>query len=104
MNGFREQLVESLSGVNGDITIYDANKDKIKKIQEKNPSISFVENLQSRVITSNENGIEGLLMKSVYKEDIYKIPKINQNMFEIENNIDNWAFIGVELALSLIHI
>ena len=101
MNGFREQLVESLSGVNGDITIYDANKDKIKKIQEKNPSISFVENLQSRVITSNENGIEGLLMKSLNKEDIYKIPKINQNIFEIEKNIDNWVFIGVELARSL---
>ncbi len=101
MNGFREQLVESLSGVNGDITIYDANKDKIKKIHEKNPSISFVENLQSRVITSNENGIEGLLMKSLNKEDIYKIPKINQNIFEIEKNIDNWVFIGVELARSL---
>ena len=101
MNGFREQLVESLSGVNGDITIYDANKDKIKKIQEKNPSISFVENLQSRVITSNENGIEGLLMKSLNKEDIYKIPKINQNISEIEKNIDNWVFIGVELARSL---
>ncbi len=101
MNGFREQLVESLSGVNGDITIYDANKDKIKKIQEKYPSISFVENLQSRVITSNENGIEGLLMKSLNKEDIYKIPKINQNIFEIEKNIDNWVFIGVELARSL---
>ena len=101
MNGFREQLVESLSGVNGDITIYDANKDKIKKIKEKNPSISFVENLQSRVITSNENGIEGLLMKSLNKEDIYKIPKINQNIFEIEKNIDNWVFIGVELARSL---
>ncbi len=101
MNGFREQLVESLSGVNGDITIYDANKDKIKKIQEKNPSISFVENLQSRVITSNENGIEGLLMKSLNKEDIYRIPKINQNIFEIEKNIDNWVFIGVELARSL---
>ncbi len=101
MNGFREQLVESLSGVNGDITIYDANKDKIKKIQEKNPSISFVENIQTRVITSNVNGIEGLLMKSLNKEDIYKIPKINQNIFEIEKNIDNWVFIGVELARSL---
>ncbi len=101
MNGFREQLVESLSGVNGDITIYDANKDKIKNIQEKNPSISIVENIQSRVITSNENGIEGLLMKSLNKEDIYKIPKINQNIFEIEKNIDNWVFIGVELARSL---
>ena len=101
MNGFREQLVDTLSGVNGDITIYNTNKEKIKKIQEKNPSISFVENIQSRVIISNENGIEGLLMKSVHKEDIYKIPKINQNIFEIEKNIDNWAFIGVELARSL---
>ena len=101
MNGFREQLVDSLSGVNGDITIYNANKDKIKKIQKKNPSISFVENIQSRVITSNENGIEGLLMKSLNKEDIYKIPKINQNIFEIEKNIDNWVYIGVELARSL---
>ena len=45
MNGFREQLVDTLSGVNGDITIYNTNKEKIKKIQEKNPSISFVENI-----------------------------------------------------------
>ena len=101
MNGFREQLVESLSGVNGDITIYDANEDKIEQIKEKNPSISLVQNVQSRVITSNEKGIEGLLMKSLYKEDLYKIPKIYQNIFEIEREIDNWVFIGIELARSL---
>ena len=101
MNGFREQLVDSLSGVNGDITIYDANEDKIEQIKEKNPSISLVQNVQSRVITSNEKGIEGLLMKSLYKEDLYKIPKINQNIFEIEREIDNWVFIGIELARSL---
>ena len=101
MNGFREQLVESLSGVNGDITIYDANKVKIEQIKEKNPSISLVQNIQSRVITSNEKAIEGLLMKSLYKEDLYKIPKINQNIFEIKKETDNWVFIGVELARSL---
>ena len=101
MNGFREQLVDSLSGVNGDITIYDANEDKIEQIKEKNPSISLVQNVQSRVITSNEKGIEGLLMKSLYKDDLYKIPKINQNIFEIEREIDNWVFIGIELARSL---
>ena len=101
MNGFREQLVDSLSGVNGDITIYDANEDKIQQIKEKNPSISLVQNVQSRVIASNEKGIEGLLMKSLYKEDLYKIPKINQNIFEIEREIDNWVFIGIELARSL---
>ena len=101
MNGFREQLVDSLSGVNGDITIYDANEDKIEQIKEKNPSVSLVQNVQSRVIASNEKGIEGLLMKSLYKEDLYKIPKINQNIFEIEREIDNWVFIGIELARSL---
>ena len=101
MNGFREQLVDSLSGVNGDITIYDANKDKIEQIKEKYPSISLVQNVQSRVITSNEKGIEGLLMKSLYKEDLYKIPKINQNIFEIDRETDKWVFIGVELARSL---
>ena len=101
INGFREQLVDSLSGVNGDITIYDANEDKIEQIKEKNPSISLVQNVQSRVIASNEKGIEGLLMKSLYKEDLYKIPKINQNIFEIEREIDNWVFIGIELARSL---
>ncbi len=101
MNGFREQLVDSLSGVNGDITIYDANEDKIEQIKEKNPSISLVQNVQSRVIASNEKGIEGLLMKSLYKKDLYNIPKINQNMFEIEREIDNWVFIGIELARSL---
>ncbi len=101
MNGFREQLVDSLSGVNGDITIYDANEDKIEQIKEKNPSISLVQNVQSRVIASNEKGIEGLLMKSLYKEDLYKIPKINQNIFEIERETDNWVFIGIELARSL---
>jgi len=101
MNGFREQLVDSLSGVNGDITIYDANEDKIEQIKEKNPSIYIVQNVQSRVIASNEKGIEGLLMKSLYKEDLYKIPKINQNIFEIERDIDNWVFIGIELARSL---
>ena len=101
MNGFREQLVDSLSGVNGDITIYDANEDKIEQIKEKNPSISLVQNVQSRVIASNEKGIEGLLMKSLYKEDLYKIPKINQNIFEIDRETDKWVFIGVELARSL---
>ena len=40
-------------------------------------------------------------MKSLYKEDLYKIPKINQNIFEIDRETDKWVFIGVELARSL---
>ena len=29
MNGFREELVSSLSGINGDITVYEADEKKV---------------------------------------------------------------------------
>jgi lipoprotein-releasing system permease protein len=57
-----------------------------------------VKNIQERVITSNNSGIEGLLMKSISSKDIYKIPKISQNLFEVKSNDDEWVYIGVELA------
>ena len=72
MNGFRDQLVDSLSGVNGDITIYDSNKDKIKKIQENNPSISFVEN-QDFSVRLREDGLleaKGPTIDRILKKDI----------------------------------
>ena len=75
--------------MNGDITIYDTNKDKIKKYKKKILQYLLLKIFKVET-TSNENGIEGLLMKSLNKKDIYKIPKINQNIFEIEKNIDNW--------------
>jgi lipoprotein-releasing system permease protein len=60
-----------------------------------------VKNIQERVITSNNSGIEGLLMKSISSKDIYSIPKISQNLFEVKSNDDDWVYIGVELARSL---
>tara|TARA_Y100000996_G_scaffold415484_1_gene410509 strand:+ start:3353 stop:4525 length:1173 start_codon:yes stop_codon:yes gene_type:complete len=101
MNGFREELVSSLSGINGDISIYDIDEKHIKKISSTYKNIKIVKNIQERVITSNSSGIEGLLMKSINREDIYKIPKINQSLFEINKEENNWSYIGVELARSL---
>ena len=40
-------------------------------------------------------------MKSLTIEDFYKIPRLNENLFEISNISDNWVFIGTELARSL---
>ena len=101
MNGFREELIDSLSGINGDITIFNSTDREMSKIQLKYPEIEIVKNIQERVITSNNSGIEGLLMKSISSKDIYSIPKISQNLFEVKSNDDEWVYIGVELARSL---
>ena len=101
MNGFREELIDSLSGINGDITVFNSTDREINKIQLKYPEIEIVKNIQERVIASNNSGIEGLLMKSISSKDIYSIPKISQNLFEIKSNDDDWVYIGVELARSL---
>ena len=101
MNGFREELIDSLSGINGDLAIYDIADDKLLELTNTYPGMSFVKNYQERVITSNNSSIEGLLMKSISQSDIYLIPKIQQRLFELNGIDKNWVYIGVELAKSL---
>ena len=101
MNGFREELIKSLSGINGDLIIYESSDQDISNLENKYPDAKIVKNYQQRVISTNEQGIEGLLMKSLAIEDFYKIPRLNENLFEISNISDNWVFIGTELARSL---
>jgi lipoprotein-releasing system permease protein len=101
MNGFREELIKSLSGINGDLIIYESSDQEMSKLQQIYPDSKIVKNYQQRVITTNDNGIEGLLMKSMTIEDFYKIPRLNENLFEIENIKESWVFIGTELARSL---
>jgi lipoprotein-releasing system permease protein len=101
MNGFREELVSSLSGINGDITVYEADEKDLESLKDKYLDLQYVKNIQERVISTNSEGIEGLLMKSINEIDILKIPKVSENLFQIESSNDNWVFIGIELARSL---
>ena len=100
MNGFREELIKSLSGINGDLVIYESSDQEISNLESKYPDAKIIKNYQQRVISTNEEGIEGLLMKSMTIEDFYKIPRLNENFFEIDNVSENWVFIGTELARS----
>ena len=101
MNGFREELIKSLSGINGDLIIYESSDQDITNLENKYPDAKIVKNYQQRVISTNEQGIEGLLMKSLTIEDFYKIPRLNENLFEISNISDNWVFIGTEFDESI---
>lgn len=46
MNGFREELIDSLSGINGDITVFNSTDEEMSKIQLKYPEIEIVKNIQ----------------------------------------------------------
>ena len=98
MNGFREELVSSLLGVKGDLTIYDISDKDIDKLKKEFPNNYFIKNSENRVIASSENYIEGVLMKSLSYKDFKSMPKFNNNLFEIDYTKEDWVFIGVELA------
>ncbi|MDB9776598.1 FtsX-like permease family protein [Alphaproteobacteria bacterium] len=98
MNGFREELVSSLVGVKGDLTILEINDESLMDLKKNFPKSNFIKNSENRVIASSDNAIEGVLMKTLSYKDFKSIPKLNNNLFEINYTEDNWIFIGVELA------
>ena len=98
MNGFREELVSSLVGVKGDLTILDISDSDLTKLKKKFPESDFIKNSENRVIASSGNAIEGVLMKTLSYRDFKSMPKLNNNLFEIDYMDEDWIFIGVELA------
>ncbi len=98
MNGFREELVSSLVGVKGDLTILEINDESLMDLKKNFPKSNFIKNSENRVIASSDTAIEGVLMKTLSYKDFKSIPKLNNNLFEINYTEDNWIFIGVELA------
>ena len=98
MNGFREELVSSLVGVKGDLTLIETNDNDLESLKNKYPNNTYIKNSENRVIISSDDHIEGVLMKSLSYNDFKLMPKFNTNLFEIEYLDEDWVFIGVELA------
>ena len=98
MNGFREELVSSLVGVKGDLTLIETNDNDLESLKNKYPNNTYIKNSENRVIISSDDHIEGVLMKSLAYNDFKLMPKFNANLFEIEYLDEDWVFIGVELA------
>ena len=98
MNGFREELVSSLVGVKGDLTLIETNDNDLEILKNKYPNNTYIKNSENRVIISSDDHIEGVLMKSLTYNDFKLMPKFNTNLFEIEYPDEDWVFIGVELA------
>lgn len=98
MNGFREELISSLVGVKGDLTLIETNDNDLESLKNKYPNNTYIKNSENRVIISSDDHIEGVLMKSLTYNDFKLMPKLNTNLFEIEYLDEDWVFIGIELA------
>ncbi|MAV82630.1 MAG: hypothetical protein CMI90_04110 [Pelagibacteraceae bacterium] len=101
MNGFRSELMSSLVGIKGDFTIYDLDQTNLNSLKKKYPDITFIENVENRVIVSSKESIEGVIMKSLKINDFKSMQMLTDNLFELESSFDNWVFIGIELAQQL---
>jgi len=92
MNGFREELISSLSGMNGDITIFDATDKEIEEF------IKFVLKKQKwkKWIYYNENNLIKFFTaghyhfnSKIYKNLIYKISKKTNLQNKLNKSIEN---------------
>lgn len=101
MNGFRQELISSLVGVKGELTILDATDSDIKKLKLEFSDTLFIKNSETRIIVSSNEGIEGVLLKSLDYDDFKALPKFKDNVFEIDYPHQNWVFIGIELSKAL---
>ncbi len=106
MNGFREELLDKIIGVNGHAVVY-LNKNKpfnINTLVDNIDELSNVEyvskEFEFNAMISNNNLATGVLVKGIQKADLLERNSISSNI--IEGNIDDFEnksiIIGSRLA------
>ncbi len=116
MNGFREEMLSKILGMNGHITVvnnfssdnikgYKDLKDKIENFKsEKIKVISAIPLVESQIMTSNENNSIGTVLRGITHYDMQKIkPLINGIYGKFDKNkfTDGEILIGATLARKL---
>ena len=106
MNGFREELLDKIIGVNGHAVIYlNSNKSfNINTLVDNIDELSNVEyvskEFEFNAMISNNNLATGVLVKGIQKADLLERTSISNNI--IEGNIDDFKnksiIIGSRLA------
>lgn len=106
MNGFREELVDRILGLNGHINVYaqyspmtDYN-DLIPEITSIDGVVSVFPMIESQALLNGRNGSSGVLVRG-YKQDDLAMKPIMADSIEhgdITNFHDNSVALGTELA------
>ncbi|MDH5647827.1 MAG: ABC transporter permease, partial [Candidatus Heimdallarchaeota archaeon] len=109
MNGFHNQLMDSIIGINGPITIsrYSSGisnyKDLCNKINQVDGVTSVMPTIKKQALLSFRDNAYGLLIKGVDKELLLNHSLINNKM--VYGNLDNFneksIIIGKQIAVNL---
>jgi len=108
MNGFRTELIKKILGFNPHIIVqpYEnkITKDDLNKLDTlKNNILKTAFTFSGQGIILNKENTIGILVRSYFKDDIYKINLIKEGI--IDGSLDsfkkNTVSIGKELAISL---
>ena len=58
MNGFREELIKSLSGINGDFIIYETNDQEISKFQQTYPDAKIIKKCNTKNLNEDDFNLD----------------------------------------------
>jgi lipoprotein-releasing system permease protein len=106
MNGFREELVERVLGLNGHINVYAHNKQMedynimALKIGDVDGVVSVSPMIESQALLNANGSSSGVLVRGYSLDDFKEKPIIGSSIEqgEISNFRDNSVAIGIEMA------
>jgi len=110
MNGFREDLMNRILGINSHISIYSNEREfkdynDVIKLIEKDKNVKFVNPIiEDQVMIITNGNTSGCVIKGINEKDLEKKDKIYKNISSIDfkdNFKDNAILLGTSLANQL---
>ncbi len=110
MNGFKEELMTRVLGINGQLGVYPSFGPYLEKADEKVAVMQQIKNIthvvpvvDGQVMVSSDNASAGVMVRGMAKEDFKKRTLLNDNYkgLDIEEFLDSQIILGHRLARRL---
>ena len=110
MNGFREELMNRVLGINGQLGVYpawgstlDAVQDKVDKMQKIDGVVQAIPVVDGQVMVSSKETSAGVMVRGMTAEDFAKRPLLGGQYkgWELSEFTDGQVILGYRLARKL---
>lgn len=110
MNGFREELMNRVLGINGQLGVYpvwgstlDAVQDKVNKMQKIDGVVQAIPVVDGQVMVSSKETSAGVMVRGMTAEDFAKRPLLGGQYkgWELSEFTDGQVILGYRLARKL---
>lgn len=110
MNGFREELLSRILGLNGHVSVYSSYSSKLEgfdSIKDRTLEINGVTNsfpiVDGQALVTQDNSAKGVMVRGMRKEDVISKKTLGDNIIsgDINNYKKDGVLIGQTMANSL---